>query len=67
MSLTSTRRTMKKAAFFHSPLSLEYKTVAHLILWAEPSRLSACITEAPYLDKSISCLSKKNIFVKVTS
>ena len=44
ISLTSTQRTRKKAVFSPSPLSLDYKNVAHLILKAELLCLPACIS-----------------------
>ena len=51
--LTSTCR-MRKVVFFPSPLSLDYKNVAHIILRAKP----ACLypSQVSYLNKSISCL-----------
>ena len=47
----------KKAVFPHSPVSLNYKNVAHLILVAKPPPTCLYPSQAPYLNKSISCLS----------
>ena len=40
--LTSTGRMRKKVVFSPSPLPLDYKTVAHLILRAKPPHLPSC-------------------------
>ena len=55
-SHSSTRR-MKKAVFSHSPLPLDYKTVAPLILGAAPPRLPACIShKCPILrNRCLAC------------
>lgn len=46
-----------KGDLFFSPLSFDYKVVAHFSLRAEPPHARLPISEASYINKSISCLS----------
>ena len=49
VSLMSIQRKREKAVSSHTPFSLDYKNVAHIILGAEPLFLPACIPYKHYI------------------